>query len=235
VADERLVPPDPPSIGRALREAASDFYFNSWRLVPANLVWSALLIVVILGTTIWLPAVLLSALLALPVAGMHRMAALLHRGDPAGFGDFVNGMRKFFGPALLVGSLGVLLAVVFSANVYLGLEIGGVLGWSFSAFALYGDIGLAMFLVAAWPILVDPFREDLPVRSRLRLAALVILARPGRMFAVTLLIVALLLISTALFAALLTVSVAFVSLVATRYVLPAADRLEGRETKRVVG
>jgi uncharacterized membrane protein YesL len=235
VADERLVPPDPPSIGRALREAASDFYFNSWRLVPANLVWSALLIVVILGTTIWLPAVLLSALLALPVAGMHRMAALLHRGDPAGFGDFVNGMRKFFGPALLVGSLGVLLAVVFSANVYLGLEIGGVLGWSFSAFALYGDIGLAMFLVAAWPILVDPFREDLPVRSRLRLAALVNLARPGRMFAVTLLIVALLLISTALFAALLTVSVAFVSLVATRYVLPAADRLEGRETKRVVG
>jgi uncharacterized membrane protein YesL len=166
---------------------------------------------------------------------MHRMAALLHRGDPAGFGDFVNGMRKFFGPALLVGSLGVLLAVVFSANVYLGLEIGGVLGWSFSAFALYGDIGLAMFLVAAWPILVDPFREDLPVRSRLRLAALVNLARPGRMFAVTLLIVALLLISTALFAALLTVSVAFVSLVATRYVLPAADRLEGRETKRVVG
>ena len=235
MADERLVPPDPPSIGRALREAASDFYFNSWRLVPANLVWSALLIVVILGTTIWLPAVLLSALLALPVAGMHRMAALLHRGDPAGFGDFVNGMRKFFGPALLVGSLGVLLAVVFSANVYLGLEIGGVLGWSFSAFALYGDIGLAMFLVAAWPILVDPFREDLPVRSRLRLAALVNLARPGRMFAVTLLIVALLLISTALFAALLTVSVAFVSLVATRYVLPAADRLEGRETKRVVG
>ena len=235
MADERLVPPDPPSIGRALREAASDFYFNSWRLVPANLVWSALLIVVILGTTIWLPAVLLSALLALPVAGMHRMAALLHRGDPAGFGDFVNGMRKFFGPALLVGSLGVLLAVVFSANVYLGLEIGGVLGWSFSAFALYGDIGLAMFLVAVWPILVDPFREDLPVRSRLRLAALVNLARPGRMFAVTLLIVALLLISTALFAALLTVSVAFVSLVATRYVLPAADRLEGRETKRVVG
>ena len=235
MADDRLVPPDPPSIGRALREAASDFYFNSWRLVPANLVWSALLIVVILGTTIWLPAVLLSALLALPVAGMHRMAALLHRGDPAGFGDFVNGMRKFFGPALLVGSLGVLLAVVFSANVYLGLEIGGVLGWSFSAFALYGDIGLAMFLVAAWPILVDPFREDLPVRSRLRLAALVNLARPGRMFAVTLLIVALLLISTALFAALLTVSVAFVSLVATRYVLPAADRLEGRETKRVVG
>jgi uncharacterized membrane protein YesL len=190
-----------------------------------------LLIAAVIATAVWLPAALLLAVLAVPVAGMHRMAALLQRGQPASFGDFVSGMRRFAGPALLLGLVAVLLAVVFTANVYLGLETGGVLGWSFSALALYADIGLAMFLVAAWPILVDPLRHDLSVSRRLRLAALVGLARPGRMFALTFVIVALLLISTALFAALLTVSVAFVSLVATRYVLPAADRLEGRRTK----
>jgi hypothetical protein len=223
--------PDPPKLPRALREAASDFYFNSWRLVPANAIWGVLLVAIVIATALWLPAALLSAVLAIPVAGMHRMAALLERGEPASFSDFLTGMRKFAGPSLLVGLAAVLLAILFSANVYLGLQLGGVVGWSFSAFALYGDIGLAMFLVAAWPILVDPLREDLSVARRLRLAALVNLARPGRMFGLTFVVVALLLISTALFAALLTISVAFVSLVATRYVLPAADRLEGRKTR----
>lgn len=215
-----------------MREAASDFYFNSWRLVPANAIWGVLLIAVIIATAFWLPAALLSSVLAIPVAGMHRIAALLQRGQPASFGDFVSGARRFAGPALLLGLAAVLLAVVFTTNVYLGLQLGGVVGWTFSALALYADIGLAMFLIAVWPILVDPLREDTSIRSRLRLAALVNLARPGRMFGLTLVIVSLLLISTALFAALLTVSVAFVSLLATRYVLPAADRLEGRLTKR---
>jgi hypothetical protein len=52
------------------------------------------------------------------------------------------------------------------------------------------------------------------------------------MFALTAVIVAVLAISTVFFAALFSISVAYVSLVATRYVLPAADRLEGRATKR---
>jgi hypothetical protein len=201
--------------------------------VPANAIWGVLLIAVVIAAAVWLPAALLSAVLAIPVAGMHRIAALLERGQPASFGDFVSHARKSVRSALLLGFAAVVLATIFTANVYQGLEVGGVLGWSFSALALYADIGLAMFLVAAWPILADPLREDLLIRKRLRLAALVNLARPGRMLGLTLVIVAVLLISTALFAALLTVSVAFVSLLATRYVLPAADRLEGRTTKRV--
>lgn len=193
--------------------------------------WGALLIAVGLLTFLWVPAALLFALLAIPVAGMHRMAALLQRGEPTSFSDFISAMRRFALPALVLGLVAMLLAVVFTANVFIGLDTGGIPGWSLSAFALYGDIGLAMFLVAAWPILVDPLREELPVSRRLKLAALVNVARPGRMFALTFVIAAILVASTALFAALLTVSVAFVSLVAARYVLPAADRLEGRQTK----
>jgi hypothetical protein len=186
---------------------------------------------IVLATAFWLPAAILTSLLALPVAGMHRMAALIQREQPAGFSDFVDGMRRFAGSALLLGAAALFLTVVFTTNIIGGLDTGGVFGWTLSAFALYGDIGLAMFLVAAWPIVVDPLRADEPLRARLKLAALVILARPARMFVLTVLIALILIISTALFAALLTVSVAFVSLVGTRYVLPVADRLEGRRTK----
>jgi uncharacterized membrane protein YesL len=161
---------------------------------------------------------------------MHRIAALIVRGDSVGFADFLSGMRRYFLPALGLGTVAWLLALVFTANAFIGLQQDNVVGWLFSAFALYGDVGLVMYVVAAWPILVDPLREELPVRRRLWLAAAVILTRPVRMLMLTAVIVALLLASTLLFAALLTISVAYVSLVATRYVLPAADRLEGRPT-----
>lgn len=199
--------------------------------MPANVIWGLMLVALLFGAAVWLPLAALASLLALPVAGMHRMAALLQRGEPAGFSDFIEGIRRFGVPAFALGIGAVLLVGVFTTNVFVGLNIGGVVGWSLSALALYGDIGLAMFLVAAWPILVDPLRADISVRKRLKLAALLNLARPGRMFGLTLVIGVLLVLSTFLFAALLTVTVAYVSLVATRYVLPAADRLEGRRTK----
>jgi hypothetical protein len=227
----QLALPDPPRLGGAFREAAFDLYYNSWRMVPANIVWGlGFVAILVLAGGVWLPALILLALLAVPVAGLHRMAAMIERGGGTSFSDFVIGMRRFFWPALAAGIIATLLAIVFTANVILGLQLGGVLGWLFSAFALYGDIGLAMVLVAFWPILVDPLREELPIRRRLWLAVLVSLARPGRMFVLTLLIAAVLIASTVLFAAIVTVSVAYVSLVGARYVLPAADRLEGRPT-----
>ena len=45
-----------------------------------------------------------------------------------------------------------------------------------------------------------------------------------RMLGLTLVILAILIVSTVLFAALVTISVAYISLVATHFVLPAADR-----------
>src|SRR4051794_3974667 len=56
-----------PSIPAALRASAVDFFYNSWRLVPANLVWGAAFVAVGL---LWLSAPLLGLvlvpLLALP-------------------------------------------------------------------------------------------------------------------------------------------------------------------------
>jgi len=212
-----------------------DFYFNSWRLVPANIVWGVLLLLILVATLQFLAAVVLVAVLALPVAGIFRMAALLTRGAPAGFGDFITGMRRFAAPAIALGIVSTAAGAVFTANIGFGLSQGSIIGGIFAVLALYADLALAMYLVAAWPILVDPVRETMSLRDRLQLAFYVLASRFGRLLALTLVILAILIVSTILFAALVTISVAYVSLVATRYVLPAADRFEGRATVPIAG
>jgi hypothetical protein len=56
----------------------------------------------------------------------------------------------------------------------------------------------------------------------------VVIGRPVRLFVLTAAVALILLISTVLFVAILLVSVAYVSLVASRTVLPMLDALEAR-------
>lgn len=216
------------ALAPALRQAVTDFYFNSWRLAPANLVWGVGFIALFVAGPLSLVGVAILLLLALPTAGLHRMAALIARGEPAAFSDFVDGMRRYAGPALAVTAGAVILATVFTTNVIFGLEMGGPVGWFVSAMALWGDVALAMLLVAFWPVATDPRREELGLRRWLALAGLAVIGRPGRVFLLTLIVVAILVVSTVLFAAILLVSVAYVSLVSARYVLPMVDALEAR-------
>ena len=217
-----------PSIGRSVRDAFGDFYFNSWRLVPANLVWGLGLVVVLVAIAAWLPAVAFLPLLAVPVAGIHRLAALIARNEPAAFSDFVDGCRRFAVPAIGLGAAAVIGAIVLATNVVFGLQSGNPIGWFVSASALYGLIGLAMYLVAVWPILVDPEHEALPVRRRLLLAGLVMVGKPVRLLALTILVALVFAVSTALLAVIVMVAVAFAALVACRVVLPTLDELEAR-------
>jgi hypothetical protein len=82
---------------------------------------------------------------------------------------------------------------------------------------------------AFWPLLVDPERAGEPLGNRLRLALTVIFVAPARYAGLLLVLAVAIIASTVLFAALLTVTVAFTALVMCHYVLPLADRLEGRE------
>jgi len=216
------------TIGRAVRQAAIDFYFNSTRFVPANVVWGLGALVVLFVAVAWPPAIVLAVLLAIPVAGMHRMAALLARGEAASLSDFVDGMRRFGVAAAGVATGAAILAFVLTTNMVVGFGSGEPLGWFLGATALYGDIALLMFLVAAWPILVDPQHESARLRRRLQLTGLVVIGRPGRLFLLTTLVVVLLALSIVVLAGIVLVSVAYVSLLATRWVLPAVDELEAR-------
>jgi uncharacterized membrane protein YesL len=216
------------SIGQAIRLAAVDFYFNSLRFVPANLAWAAALLAVLFLALIWPPALALLTLLAVPLAGMHRMAALLTRGEAASFSDFVAGMRRFGLHATGIMAGVVILAAVLVTNALTGFASNEPLGWFIGATALWGLVALAMAVIAVWPILVDPRHEDAPLRRRLQRTGLVVIGRPGRLFVLTLLVAVILVASTALLGAIVLVGVAYSSLLATRWVLPTIDELEAR-------
>jgi len=220
--------PRPVSIGQAVRAAAVDFYFNSWRFVPANLAWALLLLAVLFAAVTWPPAVVLAVLLAVPVAGLHRMAAVLTRGEATSLSDFVDGMRRYGARATGIAAGVAILGFVLVTNVATGFSTDNPIGWFLGATAAWGLVALAMYLVAVWPILVDPNREETGVRRRLQLAGLVVIGRPGRLFALTILIGLTLVASTVLLGAIVLVGVAYASLLATRWVLPAADELEAR-------
>ena len=216
------------TIGSALRQAAVDFYFNSWRFVPANLLWGVGLLAVLFLGIAWPPLFALAVLVTIPVAGMHRMAALIVRGEHAGFSDFADGMRRFGAPAVGIGAGAAVIAAILTTNVVLGFEAGGPLGWFLGATALYGEVALAMFLLAIWPILVDPRHEETTFRRRLVVAGLVVIGRPGRLFLLTVTVLAVLALSTVLLAGIVLVAVGYSSLVASYWVLPTADDLESR-------
>ena len=101
--------------------------------------------------------------------------------------------------------------------------MGGLGGWAFATLAASGLLGIWVVGFPLWILLVDPERADRPLRDRLRLAVLLVLAAPGRMVTLGLLLLIVLLISTVAFAALLTISVSYVR-AGRRALRPAAGR-----------
>jgi hypothetical protein len=216
------------SLGGALRTALRDFYFNSWRLAPANLLWGAVLVAALIASPTSLLGLALLVALAVPTAGIYRVAALIARGEPAGFSDFLDGMRRLGAAGALLGLGAAALAYVFTTNVFVGLGADNPLGWLTTGLALWGLVGLAMLLTTVWPVLADPQRDGVGVRSRLTLAGLVVIGRPGRVLALTVVALIAIAVSTVLFALLAMVTIAYLALVSCRYVLPLADGVEAR-------
>lgn len=212
----------------AFRAAAFDFYYQSIRVVPANVVWGITFLAVLAVAISGGPLVTLAVmpLLAIPYVGIVRLAALVARGRDVVLSDVWRAYRHFGLPALGIGVVMTLATALLASNVIVGATTGGLLGWVFATLAASGLLAIWVFGFPLWILLVDPERADRPLRGRLRLAVLLVLAAPGRFLALTLLLTIVLLVSTVAFAALLTISVSYVALVAARYVLPLADRLE---------
>ncbi|MBA2489567.1 MAG: hypothetical protein H0V36_09680 [Chloroflexi bacterium] len=233
---ERWAVSGPPSIGGAVRSATFDFYYHSWRLVPANVIWGIGLLLVLTAGLIWLPgAVLLAGALAVPAIGVHRLAALIVRGDDVVLSDAFSAYRRLLGPALLVGALGIGGTLVLAVNVVAGITVmGGPMGWALATAAAWGLVFLWAWLIAACSLVADPRRDDDSLAARFRLAALLLLAYPLRMGGLLAVSVVVVTVSLVLFAAIVTISIAYCALVASRYVLPAADCLQGRATQPTV-
>lgn len=219
--------PAAPRLGAATRSAAMDVFYNSWRLVPANLVWGAGLIFLILVWEAGAPlfSVLLCPLLGLPTIGLYRLAGLVARGRAVSLSDAFEAWRRFGVRALALGGAFTLLGSMFGFNVMLGLARGDILGWVIATTAAWGLIFTTVTACVAWPLAADPRREDMSLRGIARLALLLVVAFPLRLGAFTTLVAIVLVASTLGLVALLMISVAFVALLSARFVLPAADRL----------
>ena len=220
--------PNAPTLRGAIRAGASDLFYHSIRVVPANVVVGVGLIVAALA---WvrvgpLPALLVLALLGVPLSGLAQLGANATRGRDVNLSDVLDPVRDRPVAVLAAGAGFTLAAFVLAVNVASGVLTGNAVAFALGTLAGWGLLGLFAVGYAFWPLLVDPERAGRPALEALRLAGLLLLAHPVRMVVLALLLTGVLLVSTILFASLLTVSVGFVLLVAARFVLPAADRLE---------
>lgn len=223
-----VVPGRPARPGATVRAALTDFYFHSLRLVPANIVWGAAAVGLALVALAWpVGGLLLAPLLALPTAGIFRVAAVIVRGEP----DLP--WRRVLWPGVRVAATALLLGIVITAaglilagNVVAGLAQGGPLGWAFATLAGWGLVALWCGVIVAWPVFLDPARIGHPVRDGAALSAKLLLVAPVRFGAVGLVVALVLVASLVLTVAILTVSISFVALIACRAVYPVADRLD---------
>ena len=94
--EQTATPAAVPSLANAFRVAAVDFYYQSIRLVPANVAWGAGLLG-IFAVGMWLSptiGLVLAPLLALPFVGVVRLAAQIVRGGDVVLSDMATGDRK---------------------------------------------------------------------------------------------------------------------------------------------
>lgn len=218
----------PPLLNGVVRGALTDFYFNSGRLVPLNVLWGAGAVLLLLVGLTWpLVALMLSPLLAFPTAAIFRAAARVVRdGGDASISGLPRGSRAGAGPTLLLGLAFVAVTIVLGSNLAVGLSGGEPVGWMIGTFAAWGLIALWCGSIVVWPLMVDPLRAQRPVSERLRLAGMLALTYPARIGALGALVAVIAVVSAILTMALLTISLAFIALVACRHVYPVADGLE---------
>ena len=217
----------------ALRTAAVDLYYQSIRLVPANLAWGAALVAIVLlaASGAWLAAVLAMPLLAVTFVAVARLAGLIVRREEAVLSDAWRAGRERAVPALIGGILTVGASAVLGTNLAVGLATATPVGLVLAVLAGWGLVGLWLTSLPFWTLLADPARAAWSATDVARLTALLLLARPAMVAGLGLVLAVVLLISAVLVAALLVVSVAYAALVTAHRVLAAADRLSVTSTR----
>ena len=221
--------PRAPHLGRVLRTSAEDLYYHGVRLVPTNVAWG---LVVLAGLALLSTPIVFVVLIALVplTAGVMGMATTLVRSRTLVMSDFIGSIRPRLWAIVGIGIAQLVLVGVAAVDLLIGLQVGGFVGLILTVTSAYTAIAIWLLAVVAWPLLLDPLRGDLGTRECLRLGLLLVVAHPVRIGLLALVVGAVFAASTVLLAAIVTFAVAFGFLVCAHYVLPAADRLEGRAT-----
>jgi uncharacterized membrane protein YesL len=213
-----------------LRVAAEDLYYNGVRLIVANVTWGigALLTAYVLTRSL---LGLLALVVMVPLTvGLMGMATALVRERNVVMSDFLRPIRARFWRLLALGLAQLAVVAIAAFDLVIGLQLGGLAGLVLTVVAFYTVLAIWLLALAVWPIVADPERREEPLRSDLRLGALLVLAHPIRMGLLAIVVGLLAIVSTIFAAAIITFAAVYLALVAAHFVLPAADRLEGRPT-----
>jgi hypothetical protein len=207
--------------------AAVDCYYQSIRLVPANVAWGLALVglVFVAVSGGLLLAVVLTPLLAVPLQGITRLATLIVRRQDVVLSDAWSAWRQFGPVAVACGVAMTVVVATLVSNIVAGAALGGMAGGALVSLSGWGLVVVWLTALPFWLLLVDPAREAWSVRQRVTLVAYLLLAQPLRLAALGVVVALLIGLSAVLVAALLTISIAYAAVLGAHVVLPAADRL----------
>jgi hypothetical protein len=201
----------------ALRLALRDLFQNSWRLVPVNAAFGAVLVAVSV-VSIAVHAAIVLAVLAGPLAAalVHCSVTVVRTGNLA-LGDAWEGLRLHWRRGLQLGAAGTALVVLAALAVRFYTRAS--FGWPLAFLTLYAVVLLGIYAaVLATFAIAEPER---PLRLAAREAAALGARRPG---ATLLLGLALLLVNVAGVAAavmpFLTLTVAYSFVAVAHFALP---------------
>lgn len=201
----------------ALGAAGRDLFENSWRLVPVNAAFGAVIVAVGLAAIAVHAAVVLFVLVGPVAAALVHCSVTVVRTGNVTLSDAREGLRLHWRLGAQLGAAGTALVVL--AAIALRFYTRTSAGWPFAFATIYLVILLAIYaVVLATFAIAEPER---PLRSAAREAAALGAQRPG---ATLLLGLALLFVNLAGIAAavmpFLTVTVAYSFVAVARFVLP---------------
>lgn len=221
---------DHPAGRRAIRQGRVRAALEQWwPLLAANLVWTGVALVLAMAAMATPPAIVFLPLLAVPTAGVFRVAGrIIRETGSVTLEDALDAWRADVRRTVAVGAAFAVAWIILALNLAIGTGLASVLGWAIAIMSAWVLVGSWLLFWTLWPILTDPGRTQQPVRRQLRLAALLVLADPLRIGLVALANGVLLVVSAITIVPLVTVAIAVSALIAGHVVLPAADQLEAR-------
>jgi hypothetical protein len=215
------------SLWSSLRAALFTWAETMGRFTLANLIWLLAAVLTAVAGRVYPPAYALGLLLVPLTCGLARMAGHAARDHSVKLRHFRDGMRHRFWLHLALGVGQYLLLVVALVNVGVGMGGESLLFALVAIVSGYVALATGVVAAAAWPLLLDPQRPTMPWSAAIRLALAVIVKHPLGLVAVAL-IEAALIAAGAQTVVLGVFLPSYGTLLAAHYVLPLADRLEGR-------
>jgi hypothetical protein len=212
------------SLWRAVRAAASAMSDDFVRFVAGNVAWLAVVGAALLTGRLFLPGHALLVLIVPASYGLCRMTAFAVRGRPARLAQFRAGVTRRGWAGFGLGCLQLVLLALAATNVTIAVQAPSLPLVLSAAVSAYSGLFLSATVLAVWPLLLDPAREQMAMRSIVRLGLVVIAARPGRQLALVILEGVLVAVGLQAFVAALLLP-AFGLLVSSWVVLPLADEL----------